>query len=870
MVRVYLKGGIWTNAEDEILKAAVQKYGKQQWARVASLLNKKTAKQAKARWHEWLDPSIRKTEWSRAEEEKLLHLAKLMPAQWRTIAPLVGRTATQCQEHYEALLDQAAGGGGGKQDDDDPLRQQQQHQLRPGQIDAHPETKPARPDPIDMDEDEMEMLQEARARLANTMGKKAKRKQRERMLAAAKRLADLQKRRELKQAGLLSDQILKRKNKKNKKEIDLGVEIPFYKPAPAGFHDTSSEVARSQHKLSKHLQNVDFKKVNESMYRTRDREDAIAKKRQETRMKVLEQSNQKYAAAAAAAKEQEDSAALLQRRPRGSLQLPEPAVPDTELSQLAKLQQQQQQHGGGMIGSGSAAAATTTRATQALLGDYSDRPLPTPMRTPMTASVASKTTTTAAGKTQGMSLMQQASQLRQLEQGQTPLLVSLSGTAAAATADEQDLNEEDRKQAAVAATPALPDRAGIGQTPSRRDALGLNIMDSNADDTASLGASTFATRQSSLRELARQERRAAKKARLDLEAALAALPAPQFEYELAAPDVMLDDDDGEPAASTVMTVQDQADIEAAEQEALRKKAEKLYEARSSVLKRDDLPRPSKVTAEAVMGKDEDDASNGDDEAVGLIRREVLTLMQHDAHAHPMLPLKGVDGKSKKKKKRKQDDVLMEEVVDLPPPVALDYLPEEGLQQSKDIIRQEYETLMEEKIAMVVRDGKASSREEALEFLTQETIQASVPTEKPRMIHREGKGWIEATTAADVLESLRLEFDTLQEATEALRKKNDKLESKLGVIHGGYAKRAQSMKQDILHAFGETQNAQIEETVYSLLEDQEVLGGQNRVERLEKEIKALRAAEAELQKRYGELLVAKRRAAVAAKATTNGA
>ncbi|XP_065906646.1 uncharacterized protein [Dysidea avara] len=34
--------------------------------------------------------------------------------------------------------------------------------------------KPARPDPIDMDEDEKEMLAEARACLANTQGKKAK------------------------------------------------------------------------------------------------------------------------------------------------------------------------------------------------------------------------------------------------------------------------------------------------------------------------------------------------------------------------------------------------------------------------------------------------------------------------------------------------------------------------------------------------------------------------------------------------------------------------------------------------------------------------------------------------------------------------
>jgi hypothetical protein len=35
------------NSEDEILKAAVMKYGKTQWARVSSLLPRKTAKQVK-------------------------------------------------------------------------------------------------------------------------------------------------------------------------------------------------------------------------------------------------------------------------------------------------------------------------------------------------------------------------------------------------------------------------------------------------------------------------------------------------------------------------------------------------------------------------------------------------------------------------------------------------------------------------------------------------------------------------------------------------------------------------------------------------------------------------------------------------------
>ena len=74
--------------------------------------------------------------------------------------------------------------------------------LRPGEIDPNPETKPAKLDPIDMDEDEKEMLAEVRVRLANTKGKKAKRKEREKIIEEARRLAQLQKIRELEMAGV--------------------------------------------------------------------------------------------------------------------------------------------------------------------------------------------------------------------------------------------------------------------------------------------------------------------------------------------------------------------------------------------------------------------------------------------------------------------------------------------------------------------------------------------------------------------------------------------------------------------------------------------------------------------------------------------
>lgn len=229
-MRIQIKGGIWKNCEDEVLKAAVMKYGLNNWSRVASLLVRKSAKQCKARWYEWLDPSVKKTEWSKEEEEKLLHLAKLFPTQWRTIAPVVGRTAQQCLEHYEYLLDEAEG----KVYD----KNKNPRHLRPGEIDPAPETRPARADPVDMDDEEKEMLAEAKARLANTKGKKAKRKAREKQLEQARRLALLQKKRELKAAGIVSNNHYK-KNDKNK--IDHINEILFERKPLKGFYNVENE-----------------------------------------------------------------------------------------------------------------------------------------------------------------------------------------------------------------------------------------------------------------------------------------------------------------------------------------------------------------------------------------------------------------------------------------------------------------------------------------------------------------------------------------------------------------------------------------------------------------------------------------------------
>lgn len=221
---------------------------------MASLLAKKTAKQAKARWHEFLDPRIHASDWKPEEDAKLLNLARLLPNQWRSIASTLGRTATQCVERYQRLLDDTAGISGEGNDlglsgpgIETLASVGGSKELQIGDLNVDAETKEARPDSVDLDDDEKEMISEARARLANTKGKKATRKAREKMLEESKRIALLQKRRDLKQAGITTKLKAPKKNYATQK--DYNADVVFEHRPVEGFYDTSEETQTNVNQL---------------------------------------------------------------------------------------------------------------------------------------------------------------------------------------------------------------------------------------------------------------------------------------------------------------------------------------------------------------------------------------------------------------------------------------------------------------------------------------------------------------------------------------------------------------------------------------------------------------------------------------------
>ncbi|XP_075089622.1 cell division cycle 5-like protein [Nicotiana tabacum] len=789
-MRIMIKGGVWKNTEDEILKAAVMKYGKNQWARISSLLVRKSAKQCKARWYEWLDPSIKKTEWTREEDEKLLHLAKLMPTQWRTIAPIVGRTPSQCLERYEKLLDAACAKDENYDPNDDPRK------LKPGEIDPNPESKPARPDPVDMDEDEKEMLSEARARLANTRGKKAKRKAREKQLEEARRLASLQKRRELKAAGIDA-----RQRKRKRRGIDYNAEIPFEKKPPPGFYDVAEE--------DRPVEQPKFPTTIEELEGERrvDKE-ARLRKQDIARNKIAER--QDAPTAILHANKLNDPEAV---RKRSKLNLPAPQIPDHELEAIAKIGIASDLLGGDELSEGNA-------ATRALLANYAQTPqhAMTPMRTPQRTP-----------STKQDAIMMEAENQRRLTQSQTPLLGG----------DNPMLHPSDfsgvtpKKREVQTPNPLLtpsatPGATGltprIGMTPSR-DSYGMTPKGTPMRDELRINEEMDMHNNAKLGQF---------NSKKELLSGLKSLPQPKNEYQIVVQQPH-EENEEPPEEKIEEDMSDRIAREKAEEEA---RQQALLRKRSKVLQRE-LPRPPIASLELIrsslMRADEDKSSFVPPTLIELademIRKELLSLLEHDNSKYPL------DEKAEKEKKKGVKRKVLAEP-------AIEDFEEDELKEADGFIKDE---------AQFVRVAMGHEGESLDEF-----VEAHKTTLNDIMYFptRNAYGLSSVAGNMEKLAALQNEFENVKKKMDDDTKKATKLEQKIKVLTNGYQMRAGKLWSQIEVMFKQMDTAGTELECFRALQKQEQLAASHRINNLWEEVQKQKELERTLQKRYGDLIADK--------------
>lgn len=499
--------------------------------------------------------------------------------------------------------------------------------FRPGEMDPDPETKPARPDAIDMDEDEKEMLSEARARLANTQGKKAKRKARERLLEDSRRLAMLQKRRELKHAGINIKLVHRKKG-----EMDYNADIPFEKQPALGFYDTSEETERNE----KQRLNFDPRKAQTNAKRRTDQDED---KDDRKRRKGEKPGSAAAFASAAKAGQMQKIREAEQLSKRRALNLPAPQVGEAELEEIVKM---------GIIGESAnkLAAQSQNESTMGLVGDYSRITAATPIRTPIQPAKED----TLKNEIQNLRALTEV-QSSLLGGENTPLHTSATTGFDGAVPRKHVVATPNPLAAAATPRPGMP-MGAPGATPMRtpRDTLAIN--------QGGFGDMTGMTpRDIKMAEIEKKNK---------LKSAFAALPKPKateddFEFEIA--------DENDNAEEPSGPEQEEDAEERDRRLRLAREAEERaeFKRRTQVVQRE-LPRPKNIDIDSLFRLAE--KQNADD-IEKLINVEAAKLMSSDARRFP-LPGSRVNGSARPLEKL-ADEVLekarIEVVMELPKEVA---------------------------------------------------------------------------------------------------------------------------------------------------------------------------------------------------------